>query len=229
MSDLAAYARLVMKRRFVDNGRWLAGFSGEFVVRCPQCRAASKVFREWDHARRTWGPATVACVTCGFSRRQQTRAGCECGRCQRHVCDSWAGPVVISVRRRCSHCGRRMCVDRQAKVAPQHRFVTLSCDGCGAPTNADYEIRPVMVPAALVDNCFGLPLWLQIPCAGHTLWAFNARHLAYLKEFVQAGLRERHGTANASVVSRLPGWLKQAKHRGEALRAVERLERLLLP
>lgn len=143
--------------------------------------------------------------------------------------DSWAGPVVISVRQRCSHCGRRVYVDRQAKAAPHHRFVTLHCDGCGAATNASYELRPVMVPAALVDNCFGLPLWLQTPCAGHTLWAFNPRHLAYLKGFLQAGLRERYGTANASVVSRLPGWLKQAKHRGEALRAVERLERLLMP
>ncbi|WP_435204554.1 hypothetical protein [Micromonospora sp. bgisy143] len=121
-----------------------------------------------------------------------------------------------------------MRAERRAKAAPQHRFVVLHCDGCGAATNASYELRPVMVPAALVDNCFGLPLWLQTPCVGHTLWAFNPRHLAYLKEFLRAGLRERHSTANASVVSRLPGWLKQAKHRGEALGAVERLERLLL-
>lgn len=85
-------------------------------------------------------------------------------------------------------------------------------------------MQPVTVPDALVDNCFGLPLWLQTPCAGHTLWAFNARHLAYLKEFLQAELRERHGTANASVISRLPAWMKSAKHRDEALRAVQRLE-----
>lgn len=121
-----------------------------------------------------------------------------------------------------------MCVDRRAKAAPPHRVVTLTCDGCGATTDADFELRPVMVPAALVDNCFGLPLWLQTPCAGTTLWAFNAHHLAYLKEFVQAELRERQGMTGASVASRLPAWLKQAKHRGEALRAVERLERLLL-
>jgi hypothetical protein len=89
-------------------------------------------------------------------------------------------------------------------------------------------MSPVGVPDALVDSCFGLPLWLQTTCAGHVLWAFNARHVAYLKEFVSADLRERRGTVNASVASRLPGWLKQAKHRGEALRAVGRLEHLLL-
>jgi hypothetical protein len=119
-------------------------------------------------------------------------------------------------------------VRRRAKAVPQARLLTLDCDGCGVTTDASYDVRPVTVPDALVDNCFGLPLWLQTPCAGHVLWAFNARHLAYLKEFLQAELRERRGTANASVVSRLPGWLKQAKHRGEALRAVGRLERLLV-
>jgi hypothetical protein len=117
---------------------------------------------------------------------------------------------------------------RRAQARPLNHFLTLSCDGCGTTSHASYEMYPVTVPEALVDDCFGLPLWLQVPCAGHVFWAFNARHLAYLKEFLQADLRERRGTANASVVSRLPGWLKQAKHRGEALRAVGRLERLLV-
>jgi hypothetical protein len=119
-------------------------------------------------------------------------------------------------------------VRRSVKAVPQNRFLTLTCDGCGTITDASYEMSPVGVPDAVVDNCYGLPLWLQTPCAGHTLWAFNARHLAYLKEFLQADLRERRGTAHASVVSHLPGWLKQAKHRDEALRAVGRLERLLV-
>jgi hypothetical protein len=88
-------------------------------------------------------------------------------------------------------------------------------------------VHPVTVPDALVDNCFGLPLWLQTPCAGHTLRAFDARHLAYLKAFLQAELRERRGTANASVISRLPTWIKDAKHRDAALHAVQRLERSL--
>jgi hypothetical protein len=57
-------------------------------------------------------------------------------------------------------------------------------------------LHPVTGPDALVDNCFGLPLWLQTPCIGRTLWAFNARHLAYLKQFLQAELRERRGAGN---------------------------------
>jgi transcription elongation factor Elf1 len=212
----------------VDHGRWLAGFADEFVVRCPRCGAAATVVRDWDFAKRRWMLATAVCVSCGFSRRQQPSVGCECGRCRRTVPDGWAGPVVIAVHRRCGHCGRAMQIRRRARAVPQSRLVTMTCDGCGTSTDVSYGMWPVTVPDALVDNCFGLPLRLQVPCAGHVLWAFNARHLAYLKEFLQADLRQRRGATNASVVSRLPGWLKQAKHRAEALRAVERLERLLL-
>ncbi len=75
----------------------------------------------------------------------------------------------------------------------------------------------------------GLPLYLQAPCAGHTLWALNARHLAWIEAFLAAKLREdaaptRHKTA----VSALPQWLILARHRDEALRAIARLRAKLL-
>ena len=215
----AAYARPVDTGRFGDRGWSLGGFAGEFVVRCPRCGSAATVRRDWDHAARAWRPAAVVCAGCGFSRRQRTSAG--------GVPDGWAGPVVVRVRRRCGACGRRMQVCRRATAVPQHRSVLLTCDGCGATTHAGYELSPLTVPDALVDNCFGLPLWLRTPCAGRVLWAFNGRHLAYLRAYLRADLRERRNAPGASAVSRLPGWLKQARHRGEALRAVERLERLL--
>jgi len=121
-----------------------------------------------------------------------------------------------------------MQIQRRARTAPAGHSLAFTCDGCGATTTTSYRVHPVTVPHALVDNCFGLPLWLQTPCAGHTLWAFNARHLAYLKQFLQAELRERRATTNASVISRLPAWVKEAKHRDTALRAVQRLERSLM-
>jgi len=113
---------------------------------------------------------------------------------------------------------------------PQYRSLPLTCHGCGAVTEVGVEISAVTAPGALVDACFGLLLFLQTPCVGHVLWAYNARHLRYLrylKDVLAAGLRERRGVGNASIVSRLPVWLKQAKHRDEALRAVGRLERQL--
>jgi hypothetical protein len=79
------------------------------------------------------------------------------------------------------------------------------------------------------DWYFRLPVWLQTPCCGETLWAYNAEHLAFLRSFVTAQLRERTSTASTrSSASRLPHWMIIAKNRDEATRGLERLERLLV-
>jgi hypothetical protein len=98
----------VVTRRFVDDGRWLGAFAGEFDVVCLRCRGAAKVRREWDRTRRAWCPATVLCTSCGFSRRQQASPGKNSSRGQGFLPDSWAGPVAIFGKRRCGNCGRRM-------------------------------------------------------------------------------------------------------------------------
>ncbi len=79
------------------------------------------------------------------------------------------------------------------------------------------------------DAYFHLPLWLQLPCAGHALWAFNERHLAFLQEFVSATdrsvpNREPGGPLNALLVSRLPKWIKLGRNRGAVLRTLEKLQ-----
>ena len=79
------------------------------------------------------------------------------------------------------------------------------------------------------DGVFHLPLWLQSTCCGHVLWAYNAGHLRFLKDYMGAGLRERrrspeHGWCNASLASRLPKWMQLAKHREAILRGIGKLE-----
>ena len=82
------------------------------------------------------------------------------------------------------------------------------------------------------DDFFELPLWLQIPCCGEVLWAYNARHLEFLETYVQASLRERvrspdRGWSNQSLASRLPAWIKSAKNREEVLQGIARLRERL--
>ena len=84
----------------------------------------------------------------------------------------------------------------------------------------------------MLDNHFGLPLWLQMRCCGELLWAYNAEHLAFLEAFVGARLRERrrsaeYGWSNGALASRLPAWLKSRKHREEVLACIDRLRRTL--
>jgi hypothetical protein len=78
-----------------------------------------------------------------------------------------------------------------------------------------------------VDWYFHLPLWLQTPCCGETLWAYNARHLDFLEDFVRAALRERtrgeHGWRNQALRTRLPKWMLAAKNRPDVLRCLGHL------
>jgi hypothetical protein len=78
------------------------------------------------------------------------------------------------------------------------------------------------------DQYFHLPLWLQTPCCGHILWAYNARHLAFLDEYVQATLRERLTNRNRSLASRLPLWMKSGQNREDVLAGIARLRQMLV-
>jgi hypothetical protein len=82
--------------------------------------------------------------------------------------------------------------------------------------------RAIMDGRAM-DPSFGLPLRLQCPCAGHTIWALNPAHAHFLRDFVTAGLRTRMPNRNRTLVSRLPAWIKAGKNRKAVTRALNRL------
>ncbi|MFL5692198.1 MAG: hypothetical protein ACJ795_10365 [Ktedonobacteraceae bacterium] len=81
------------------------------------------------------------------------------------------------------------------------------------------------------DWYFGLPLWLQTPCCGKILWAFNEEHLSFLERYVTAKQRIKFFAAgrvrNATVASRLPFWIKRAKNQDEVLKGIARLKKML--
>jgi hypothetical protein len=117
-----------------------------------------------------------------------------------------------------------------AAVAVRHgdvpRFI---CAACGKQRRRSSEARR----NGAFDPHFGLPLWLQISCAGQTLWAFNRRHLSFLREYVAATDRRRPrieegGPRNAVLSSRLPRWMILARHRADVLRGLDRLNEKLL-
>lgn len=131
---------------------------------------------------------------------------------------------------RCPRCDKRAQVAPPPALAAQWRplsiaEVRLTCAQCGLlRTNAGDEMH-IGGPC---DWYFGLPLWLQTPCCGHTLWSCNARHLAFLERFVGATLRERvSGVGNRSLASRLPDWIKSGVHREDVLAGLGKLRALL--
>ena len=107
----------------------------------------------------------------------------------------------------------------------------LVCGACArTSTWAGQSIRGADGARAM-DDYFGLPLYLQTPCRGDVLWAYNRAHLDAVGEWIQADLRTRPrsphlGWSNRSFWSRLPRWIKQAGHRDDLEAALRRLHAL---
>lgn len=142
---------------------------------------------------------------------------------------------------KCTNCGCK------AKVLPGKFFSTYQltkeikvvCTNCGFNKNANHSIvvdayksNNTTIQGILYtiggpyDPFFQMPVWLQIKVGSHLLWAYNYEHLAFLKTFVSAKIRERNHSqtfSNKSVGSRLPRWLTAAKNRDEVLKKINQL------
>lgn len=135
---------------------------------------------------------------------------------------------------RCPRCQRRADVVRLAAPAGEpFRFDQifeprrLTCAHCGY--SREWHDTGFGIGRDATDWYFELPLWLQTPCCGHVLWAYNEAHLRLLEDYVTADLREGllEGHGNTSLASRLPRWMKSAKHRPEVAQGLGRLRDLL--
>jgi ribosomal protein S27AE len=184
---------------------YLVDFIDEVLVECPRCGEEAIVVA--TDGFRAAAPA-VRCAKCGFSR-----AG-------------WPAPdgaVIDAVaKRRCPRCGRWL-EKRYQRVLAKRREVVLSCP-CKAQTAVARRFASVRLGEPY-DPYFGYPLWLQKAIGRNVLWAYNRRHLAFLKGFVAANMRPRTPGANGSLASRLPAWITKGTRRANVLRAIQALQR----
>ncbi len=128
---------------------------------------------------------------------------------------------------------------KMAKIFPAQNqpetgyFVNVTCISCGFSKHKKTDTRQFFWHGDNpTDSIFGFSLWLKIACCGHSLWAFNIRHLDLLFNYASAELRERKqdesGYANASIISRLPLWIKNAKNRTKVTAAITKLRQTVL-
>ncbi|MCC7359431.1 MAG: hypothetical protein IT317_08135 [Anaerolineales bacterium] len=140
----------------------------------------------------------------------------------------------------CPRCGgRALVLDRGAQAPAEHR-IALTCAACGLAhywqqaepgvlTAADPKAYPpgVVAMGAAVDWYYHQPLWLQTPCCGEVLWAYNAAHLDFLEAFIKAKQRGKRpgpqGWRNQALANRLPRWMTSAANRAEVLRGLAAL------
>ncbi len=133
---------------------------------------------------------------------------------------------------RCPRCARRADVaPPPGQEQPSHvRPMRLTCMSCGLasawPPPGARQAGAALRIGGPCDWYFHQPLWLQTPCRGHTLWAYNREHLEFLERYVTAELRERLPNVNRSVASRLPRWVTRASNREDVRRAIDKLNQL---
>lgn len=145
-----------------------------------------------------------------------------------YTCLQHFNSLVLIRCPRCRQCAELVCrTSRQpSRKLPVPR--QLSCRHCGYTTA--YESSTFDMACHTGDWPRRLPLWLQVPCCGKVLWAFNDKHLLFLERFVASELRERARDgrySNHSMSSRLPKWMQSAKHRDEVMRGLQRLREQL--
>lgn len=186
--------------RFHDEGVRLESFVTTVDVVCPTCGRRALV-----RSATTDVPARVVCGNCAFVAEQPT--------------SGWLGALSGIASRRCPSCGER--IERRF-TGPRHEHpVRLDCR-CGWQVDTEIQWWPEQVEGT--DPLFGLDLWLRSMFRSHVLWAYNADHLRFLREYVAADLRERVPTQNGSTASRLPKWIKSARNRDDLLAAIIKLE-----
>lgn len=112
----------------------------------------------------------------------------------------------------------------------------LTCGACGHTTDwlreFSWQVPPVIGVGPVLHG-FGLEVWLQAPCCGEVLWAYNEPHLRFLETYVGAELRERWPDTNegwqdiGGLGRRLPRWMLLAKNREAVLRGLTGLREQL--
>ena len=184
---------------------YLIDFIDEVLVKCPSCGHPATVMAR--AGLREKKPA-VRCTSCGFSR------------------SGWPGPdgVVMNAiaRRRCPRCGRWL-ERRCQRFVARRREVVLSCP-CKAQTTVAVHYGAVRLGGPH-DPYFGYPLWLQKAVGREVLWAYNRRHLSFIKAFVAALVRVRTPHANGSLASRMPSWISKGTRRESLLKTIAAMER----
>lgn len=200
-------------QRHLDTGKLLIAYADEVLVRCVGCDAPRTVHASWVPYRWT---ARYDCGQCNIAL--DSREG------------RWLGPVRASGRRPCGQCGYRWLVPPAENIKASATLpaqIGVACPQCARVSQVAVTYAKTYPADACCYPHFGLPLRLVTTTRHGTVWAYNRRHLAELTAYIAATLRLRRNAGNRSMVSRLPTWMKLAKHRDEVGRALERLERIV--
>ena len=203
-----------LSKRIDRSFKNLAAFSDEILVRCPHCHQQAAILSDV--------PSNSVPYPC-----PAPKARFACSSCYKSIKeDAWYGPVAIApVNAQCGHCGSAL--ESAWRIVKEYKSkMEVTCTACGQARLYDTAYKRTYANSQQAsDPYFGLPLWLQAPFGSHTVWAYNRKHLAYLKEYVQAKLRESASGGRHALTWKLPNFIKLAKNRDGILKIIARLEK----
>jgi hypothetical protein len=182
-------------------------------------------FSDTDEAMRylKTSPALVRCHRCGGLATVMDGRAC-CGRCGYNGVPAPSGleRPHWRISTWCRGCGRWLTWQGRRNASGTK---LMRCR-CGWSRRFDMAILPRGSLDRGQEPRTGLPLWLRTEFRGRLLWAVNEPHLDFMERFVAAGVREQ-SPGNSTLASRLPAWIKSAKHRPALLKALARMRSTL--
>ena len=189
---------------YIVPGKNLRSYADRVLCHCPRCEQKAII-----------SEGRICCLNCTY--QQQKSAG------------KLYGDVIGTAQQWCPHCAtcgyRLLEIGLKAKASsnlPKTKLV--SCPSCKQENNIDIQWNIYHHSNAATDPIFGCALWLQIPCCGNILWAYNEKHVSDLKSFIGSSLRDGRNRCKWSMVTRLPRWMIVAKNRDAVMKCIEKLE-----
>lgn len=126
----------------------------------------------------------------------------------------------------CPACGKKAI----ARVNDEESKARLLCAVCGynkeigAETTVGGKVGRLRMAA---DHYFDAPLFMQHPFKNDVFYAYNEAHLDYLERYIGATLREHTDRTHFTLLEKLPKFYHEAKNRGELLRVIGKLRKLV--
>lgn len=177
-------------------------------VKCPKCGKAGIVTADKTTAR-------FSCTGCGYAK---TKKQCI---------------FFCKIENKCVHCSRyyRVALSDDKQPFP---VLIAACPFCGHKMPGRVQKTPAYILYDQIkDGCepfFGFQLWFFTCYDGKPLWALNREHLAYLIDYLSAGLREDPAGAHTTMrtqADRLPAYMKTAKNRKGVVKCLKKMQKSL--
>ena len=194
-------------KRFQDENLHVSYFEDEVFVVCPMCTKRAIITKENPNSYSS--KSILKCPNCFYQQ------------------DGRRESFAVELNCNCANCAAEIKVSLQ-NVKEKKDKIAVRCTNCGETES--YEPRNIEQQwlykndGAPSDNYFGLPLWLTRNFRGNNLWAYNYKHLDYLKQYIAADLREKNGRLGWTMVEKLPDWMKSAKNRDKLSKLISELE-----